>query len=181
MSEQPPPGIPPKPDLPAPPAVPPKPDLPAQAIPPEPELPAAPRTQPPTPDVAPAAAEASMPGAHRGGFERFPTAPVGTAAAERPEFVPTGADDGAWPDAVEAAPRGLAGTALSFAIAGLLVSFVVGWGFPVGIAAIVIAVVALRRPVESRAVAGWALALGILSVLYSAGWLMWAASRAGLG
>jgi hypothetical protein len=40
--------------------------------------------------------------------------------------------------------------------------------------------VALRRPVESRQVAVWALVIGIVSVLYSAGWLWWAASRANL-
>ena len=85
-----------------------------------------------------------------------------------------------WPEASpDGPPRGLAGTALAFALLGLGASFVVGWAIPVGIAAIVMAIVALRRPIESRAVAGWALALAILSVAYSAGWLVWAAVSSG--
>ena len=49
-----------------------------------------------------------------------------------------------------------------------------------GLVAIVTAIVASRRPVERRGVVVWAIVLGALSVLYSAGWLLWAASRAGL-
>ena len=65
-------------------------------------------------------------------------------------------------------------------IAALVVSMFVGWGFPIGLVAIVTAIIALRRPLESRAVAVWALVLGAVSVLYSAGWLLFAASRADL-
>ena len=59
-------------------------------------------------------------------------------------------------------------------------SLFVGWGFPIGLVGVVSAILALRRPLESRAVAVWALVLGIVSVLYSAGWLLFAASRANL-
>ena len=78
-----------------------------------------------------------------------------------------------------AAPRrGLAAWALAFSIGGLVFSLFVGWGFPIGLVGIVSAILALRRPLESRAVAVWALVLGIVSVLFSAGWLLFAASRA---
>ena len=70
--------------------------------------------------------------------------------------------------------------ALAFSIAGLLVSLFVGWGFPIGLVGVVSAILALRRPLESRAVAVWALVLGAVSVLYSAGWLLYAASRVNL-
>jgi hypothetical protein len=76
--------------------------------------------------------------------------------------------------------RGLANWALAFSIAGLLVSLFVGWGFPIGLVGIVSAILALRRPLESRAVAVWALVLGVVSVIYSAGWLLYAASLANL-
>ncbi|WP_052226237.1 hypothetical protein [Microbacterium mangrovi] len=75
----------------------------------------------------------------------------------------------------------LASWALGIAIVGLGVSFFVGWGFPLGLAAIVVAIVALRRPWESRFVAIWALALGVLSVIYSAGWLVFAAIESTAG
>ena len=68
----------------------------------------------------------------------------------------------------------------AIAIVGLLVSLFVGWGFPIGLVAVVSAILALRRPLESRAVAVWAIALGVLSIVYSAGWLLYAASRANL-
>ena len=42
------------------------------------------------------------------------------------------------------------------------------------------AIFALRRPLESRGMAVWAIAIGAVSILYSAGWLLFAASRANL-
>lgn len=68
-------------------------------------------------------------------------------------------------------PLALGGWALAVAIIGLLVSLVVGWGFPVGIIAIITAITALRRPGDRRLAAAWALALGILSIVYSGIWL----------
>ena len=128
--------------------------------------------------------ETALPGAHRGGFTRLPTAPVGSAASGVPSDAsaasghPLGVAE---PDLEWIMPdpphRGVSGWALTVAIAGLIGSFFVGWGFPVGLVAIVLSIVALRRPVESRLVSGWALALGILSVLYSVGWLLFAAHQ----
>ena len=47
-----------------------------------------------------------------------------------------------------------------------------------GIAFVVgLAVIALRRPWESRSIAAWALCLSLLSLLYSAGWLWWASTQ----
>ena len=101
------------------------------------------------------------------------TAPAepGTAGAEEPVLQ--------WlmPEPA-AAQRGLAAWALAFSIGGLLVSIFVGWGFPIGLVGVISAILALRRPLESRAMAVWALVLGIVSVLFSAGWLLYAASRA---
>ena len=76
--------------------------------------------------------------------------------------------------------RFLAGWALGFSIVGLAVSLFVGWGFPLGIAGVVAGILALRRPLESRGVAIWAIVLGAVSILYSAGWLVFAAFTAGV-
>jgi len=120
-----------------------------------------------------------LPGAHRGGFHRLPTAPVDvtvqTAPTEPGEYTPD-----AWTTTGSAPYRGLAGWALGFAIVGLVVAMFVGWGFPIGLVAVVCAIIALRRPLESRAVAVWAIVLGTMSILYSAGWLVYAAIRANL-
>jgi len=70
--------------------------------------------------------------------------------------------------------------AAALSIGGLLASLFVGWAFPLGLVGVVSAILALRRPLESRAVAAWALVLGVVSVLYSAGWLLYAASQANL-
>lgn len=138
---------------------------------------------PPTPEVSlggPAAPAARVPGAPRASFDRLPTAPLPAQAPTGPE--PDGSGAVPLPQwlevpAVSRPHRGLGAWALAFAIAGLVVSLFVGWGIPLGLIAVVTAAVALRRPLESRALAGWALALGIVSVLYSAGWLTWAATR----
>jgi hypothetical protein len=158
-----------------PPAAPPAPASPAPAFPP-PLPPTA--IEPPSPDVAPVEAESALPGKHRGGFERWPTAPVGVAP------IVTAPDLDApvqWaPVKPEPPSRGMSAWALTFGIIALVVSMFVGWGFPFGLVAIVTAIIALRRPIESRAVAVWALVLGVVSVLYSAGWLIFAATRADL-
>ncbi len=76
-----------------------------------------------------------------------------------------------WAPPAPRRPLVLGGWALAVAIIGLLVSLVVGWGFPVGIIAIITAIAALRRPGDRRRAAGWALALGILSIIYSGIWI----------
>jgi hypothetical protein len=137
-------------------------------VPPEIDLSAAPPAAP------------GLPGEHRGGFQRLPTGPVdvpGVASGpseEPPLGIPwSTAEPGAQPRQ----RRGVAGWALGVAIVALAASFVVGWCFPIGIVGVIVAIVALRRPVESRVVAGWALALALLSLLYSAGWLLWVAGQ----
>lgn len=154
-------------------------------VPPVPPLPPVPE-MPPTPEVTLGGGSVEaprVPGAPRATFDRLPTAPV-------PEQTATGpAEDGStatvpvpgWIEPAPAAPRrGVAAWALVFAILGLAISLFVGWGFPIGLIGVVTGIVALRRPVESRGVAWWAIALGLVSVLYSAGWLMWAATQTNL-
>ena len=149
----------------------------------EPEVGSVPAAvEPPSPDVALAEEASPLPGAHRGGFSRLPTAPISVTIESAP--AEPGTAEGPeplvqWYVPPPPAPRrGLAAWALAFSIGGLLFSLFVGWGFPVGLVGIVSAIMALRRPLESRALAVWALVLGIVSLLYSAGWLLFAASRA---
>lgn len=130
-----------------------------------------PTVDPPSADVEAGAVTSVLPGAHRGGFARLFTAPVGIAqdapsAGPPPEWAP------AEPPRLY---RGIAGWALGVAIVGLIASLFVGWGFPVGLVGMVTAIVSLRRPIESRAVGVWALVLSSVSLIYSAGWLIWAA------
>ncbi|MET0672335.1 MAG: hypothetical protein ABWY37_02470 [Microbacterium pygmaeum] len=141
-----------------------------------------PAVEPPSPDVAPVGAESGVPGRHRGGFERWPTAPVGVLPEELTVEGPS--EDQPlvlWAPPEPRAPyRGLAAWSLGFAIAALVLSMFIGWAFPVGLAAIIAAIVALRRPLEPRGVAVWAIVLGAISVIYSAGWLMWAGTQVDL-
>ncbi|MGN6219437.1 MAG: hypothetical protein ACTHNQ_08030 [Microbacterium sp.] len=142
-----------------------------------------PLVEPASPDVDIVAASPVLPGSHRGGFFRLPTAPVAVTVQSAPtepdgDLTPASAQ---WLAADEPQiHKGLAGWALAFAIIGLVVSLFVGWGFPIGLVAVISAVLALRRPLESRAVAVWAIGIGSVSILYSAGWLMYAAMRANL-
>ncbi|GAA1982961.1 hypothetical protein [Microbacterium pumilum] len=143
-----------------------------------------PAVEPPSPDIALADEASPLPGAHRGGFQRLPTAPVDVTTVSAP--AEPGAEGAPEPELRWLMPepvgpyRGLAGWALAFSIAGLVVSLFVGWGFPIGLVGVISAILALRRPLENRAVAIWALVLGAVSVIYSAGWLLYAASRANL-
>lgn len=130
----------------------------------------APRVDVPSEDIA-TAETASLPGEHRGGFRREMTEPVPITASVRTE-----AEWAAPALPTTALPRSAA-WALFFGLSGLAVSFVVGWGFPIGLVGIVLAIVALRRPWESRQTAVWALCLSVASLLYSAGWLWWASTQ----
>lgn len=69
------------------------------------------------------------------------------------------------------------GWALTFGILGLIVSLFVGWGFLIGLVGAALAITTLRHRWESRSLAGWALALSVLSLIYSAGWLWWASTQ----
>lgn len=138
-----------------------------------------PQIEAPSPDVTLAAEASALPGAHRGGYSRLPTAPVAVTSESAPAE-PGTEPVAQWMFTPPARSRGFSAWALGFAIVGLVVSFFVGWGLALGIVAIVTAIMALRRPLESRGVAIWALVLGIVSLAYSALWLWWAASRANL-
>ncbi len=138
-----------------------------------------PRIEPPSADLAEVRAESSLPGAHRGGFERELTAPVDVAATAIGP-TPDGQPVAEWYFPEPAPRRPVAGWALAFSLGGLVFSFFVGWAFVLGLIGIVTAIVALRRPIESRAVGVWALVLGTVSLVYSAGWLVYAATRGGL-
>jgi len=143
----------------------------------------APQVEPASPDIDVVAATSILPGEHRGGFFRLPTAPVAVTTQSAPrepenDLTPASAQ---WLASDEPQiHKGLSGWALAFAIIGLVVSLFVGWGFPIGLVAVVSAVFALRRPLESRAMAVWAIVIGAVSILYSAGWLLYAAMRANL-
>ena len=139
-----------------------------------------PHVDAPSEDIAPATSVA-LPGAHRGGFQRELTEPVPIATpvipgqdAVTPATAPE--QDVRWAPTPEVLPRS-APWALTFAVLGLIVSFLVGWGFLIGLVGAVLAIIALRRPWEARAVAVWALCLSLLSLVYSAGWLWWASTQ----
>jgi len=105
-------------------------DKPTDAAPEQPVAPAAPvlrpaAVEPPSPDVAPVEPESALPGTHRGGFERWPTAPVGvTPTVTAPDLdAPL-----MWAPAEPSQPaRGMAAWALGFAIVALVVAMFVGW------------------------------------------------------
>ena len=139
---------------------------------PAPRLPV-PAVEEPSADVVRPDAESALPGAHRGGFFRLPTAPV-AITIERAPALPgeEGLASERWDMAQPPPRRGLGAWALGFSIVGLVFSLFVGWGFPIGVVGVVAAILALRRPLESRAVAVWALVLGAASILYSAAWLL---------
>ena len=147
---------------------------------------AAPGPSPSEDPVLPAAADLSgdlvhpevsarIPGDTRRPLTRFPTDQI-----EVQSFVETGPELDAPIVGGEFAPGPLVkGTfapwALALSILALAASFFVGWGIPIALLAVGFAFAALRRPIESRALAGWALVLGLLATVYSLGWLIWAA------
>uniref|UniRef100_UPI003736DA74 hypothetical protein n=1 Tax=Microbacterium sp. TaxID=51671 RepID=UPI003736DA74 len=136
--------------------------------------------EPPSDDVARAPAAPTLPGEHRGGFRREMTQPLPIAPPLEVHPDPSTAEPSVhWIHPPPTLPRS-AGWALLFGILGLILSFFVGWAFPVGLLGAVLAIIALRRPWESRELAVWALALSLVSLVYSAGWLWWAHSQGAL-
>lgn len=145
-----------------------------------------PRLERPSSDVETPAGTARIPGAPRDSYTKLPTGPVGiepvVATGPDPDAVGTvgavGTTDDAWQpdDGSRYADDNtrLAPWALFAAIVALGASFFVGWGIPVAIISVIAAIMALRRPVESRGIAQWALVLGLCATVYSAGWLVWA-------
>lgn len=175
---------PPRPAAPAVPASPRPPAAPAPTEQPSPSAATSAAVEPPSPDVALADEASPLPGVHRGGFLRLPTAPIDVTSQSAP--VEPGTEEEPAPTAqwlmppTDAPHRGLAAWALAFSIAGLFVSLFVGWGFPIGLVGLITGILAVRRPLESRQIAVWAIAIGSLSILYSAGWLLFAAAQASI-
>lgn len=137
------------------------------ATPPVPTLPAAEAAAlaaalPEAPAPAPASSDASDP-------ERLPTAQL-EMAAFGDHVIP-------YVPPAPPPPRSFAPWALAVAIIALLAALFTGWLVPLGVVAAVLALVSLRRPRDSRTQAGWALALALLSVAFSAGWLIWGFSQ----
>lgn len=137
-----------------------------------------PKVEEPSAEIERPAGATRMPGAPRDNYTKMPTGPVGVepvVASGPPDTTGTPAvqwapDDGT---RVEDNTR-LAPWALLAAIVALCASWFVGWGIPLAIVAVVAAIMSLRRPVESRAIALWALTLGLAATIYSLGWLIWA-------
>ena len=136
------------------------------------------RIEGPSGEVERPAGAARLPGARREGYTKLPTGPVGIEPV-----VATGPHLEDDDDAEEWAPNDLptrvddtrlAPWALMAAIVALCASFFVAWGIPVAIVAVIAAIMSLRRPTESRAIARWALVLGLAATAYSLGWLVWA-------
>lgn len=142
------------------------------------EVPVVARVESPSDDVIVPTQAAELPGTHRGGFTRPPTAPVDVReqVAEHEELPATTAT---LPTTDAGAPANFATLSLGFAVVALIVAIVVGWGFPIGVGAVVLGVMSLRGRVESRPIAAWGVALGALSLMYSAGWLMYAGIQSG--
>jgi hypothetical protein len=135
------------------------------------------RIEQPSEEVEHPARPARLPGAPRDGYTKLPTGPVGIEpvvvsgpdidAPEEPEWEPS-------TGTIDVDETRLAPWALLAAIVALGASFFVGWGIPVAVVAVIAAIMSLRRPVESRAIARWALVLGLCATVYSLGWLVWA-------
>ena len=140
-----------------------------------------PSVETPSPEVVHPADAARVPGAPREGYTRMPTGPVGLAPT-----IASGPDDTAGTPTAQWAPAEeptvednarLAPWALVAAIVALIASWFVGWGIPLAIIAVIAAIMSLRRPVESRSLATWALVLGLAATIFSLGWLIWAAMQ----
>ena len=57
-------------------------------------------------------------------------------------------------------------------VVALIASLFTGWALALAIASVVVGIVAARRTV-GRSIAAWAISLGMIAVIYSAGWLVW--------
>lgn len=68
--------------------------------------------------------------------------------------------------------KGFGGTATVLGSAALLGALIAGWFIPVALVAIVVGIVAVRRPMESTVLGGWGIALGAIATVYSIGWLV---------
>lgn len=141
-----------------------------------------PRIDQPSDEVERPVGAARIPGARREAYTRMPTGPVSVEpvvatgpdidAVAAPQWAPTGGIATAGIPVVD--DTRLAPWALLAAIVALGASFFVGWGIPLALVAVIAAIMSVRRPVESRSIAVWALVLGLIATVFSAGWLLWA-------
>lgn len=134
----------------------------------------------PSDEVERPAGAARLPGARRDGYTKLPTGPVGIEPVVATGPVIDATPETAWQPSTGATTvddARLAPWALLAAIVALIASFFVGWGIPLAIVAVIASIMSLRRPVESRAMARWALVLSLCAMAYSAGWLVWAAMQ----
>jgi hypothetical protein len=136
------------------------------------------RIEGPSGEVERPAGSARLPGARRDGYTKLPTGPVGIepVVATGPHLEADDSDEEWSPSdtPVRVDDTRLAPWALMAAIVALCASFFVGWGIPVAIVAVIASIMSLRRPTENRAMARWALVLGLTATAYSLGWLVWA-------
>ncbi|WP_223586960.1 hypothetical protein [Microbacterium sp. OVT16B] len=136
------------------------------------------RIEGPSGEVERPAGSARLPGARRDAYTKLPTGPVTVepVVASGPHLEDDDEYNGWEPSAAPASvdETRLAPWALLAAIVSLCASFFVGWVIPVAVVAVIAAIMSLRRPAESRAVATWALVLGLAATTYSLGWLVWA-------
>ncbi|MHC9045994.1 hypothetical protein ACYX8G_15530 [Microbacterium saperdae] len=131
----------------------------------------------PSDEVERPAGAARLPGARRDGYTRLPTGPVGIEPVVATGPVIDDDQETAWEPSTGALgvdDARLAPWALLAAIVALVASFFVGWGIPLAVVAVIASIMSLRRPVESRAIARWALVLSLCATVYSLGWLVWA-------
>ncbi|WP_193598171.1 hypothetical protein [Microbacterium sp. YJN-G] len=138
-----------------------------------------PRSDEPTPEVERPGESAGLPGASYG-YGRLPTGPVPVDQTHRQQDDDEPVERRWSPSQSEEPPADdsrLAPWALFAAIVALATSMFVGWGVPVAVVAVIAAIMSLRRPIENRAVAMWALVLGLCATLFSTGWLIWAAMQ----
>lgn len=140
----------------------------------------APRVENPSPESLRSAGSTRIPGARREEYTRM-TGPIGMDLTTSSGPSETGGMPAMkWdPRSFEPAEDNarLAPWALLAAIVALVASWFVGWGIPLAIIAVAAAIMSLRRPVESRAIAIWALVLGSAATVFSLGWLIWAATQ----
>lgn len=132
----------------------------------------------PSDEVERPVGEARLPGARRDGYAKLPTGPVSIepVVVSGPE-VDAPSIEAEWApstDATAVDETRLAPWALMAAIVALSASFFVGWAIPIAVVAVIAAIMSLRRPVENRGIARWALVLGLCATVYSLGWLVWA-------
>lgn len=133
-----------------------------------------------SPEMERPAGDAPIPGASQG-YEHWPTGPIEISPmvtgpdADAAAFAHDDWEPQVDPDVVDDAR--LAPWALFAAIVALAASMFIGWGIPVAIVAVIAAVMCLRRPIENRGMALWALVLGIAATVFSSVWLIWAAMQ----